>query len=206
MVRLLSALPSIQNSSVELYSADLVSDAAANRDGLFDNGSALTNTATSIPTGHKIKGASVGAMCPTCNAHAELLSKLATLHGDAANKLEQLCRTLEPKDTVSSIPTEQQFQARLNAQRLELEAQFDKKASIVACRMLASTGISLHKIPDADTCLTSGDTILDRLQAIKDPVEQGAFYQKNKVAIQTAFQRQAAKNIDAENRAKATEV
>lgn len=186
---------------VELYSADLVSDAAANRDGLFDATPTLTNTATVVPAGHKIKGKSVGAICPTCSAHEGLLSKLAVLHKDAANRLELLCSSLEH---ISSAPAEQQFQARLNAQRLELQKGLEKKASVMACRMLSATGVKLSKIPDADTCMSSGDSILDRLHAIQDPTEKGAFYQKNKVAIQAAFQRATAKNVQLENQAKGT--
>jgi len=115
-----------------IYSADIVDAPAANPQGLFDASPTLTNTATVVPTGHKVKDKSVGTICPTCNAHEELLSKLATLHSDAANRLEQLCSSLEPKDNVSSVPTEQQFQARLNAQKLELEKGLEAKASIMA--------------------------------------------------------------------------
>jgi hypothetical protein len=192
---------------VELYSADLVSDAAANCDGLFDSSATLTNTATVIPAGVKPKTRTINVVCPNCEQHLETFSKLAKLHNSAADKLSDYIDSLAQKDNVSSsIPTEAEFQRRLEAQKLELEKNFAKQASIVACRMLASTGISLSKIPDADTCMNSGDSVLDRLQAIKDPTEQGRFYQANKAAIQAAYQRQAAKNIDTENRVKATEI
>ena len=189
-----------------IYSADIVDAPAANPQGLFDTTPTLTNTATVVPTGHKIKDKSVGVVCPTCNAHEELLSKLATLHSDAAKRLGLLCSVFESKANISSVPTEQQFQARLNAQRLELEKGLDAKASVMASRMLASTGVRLSKIPDADTCMNTGDTILARLESISDPTEKGRFFQANKAAIRTAYQQQASKNIDLENRVKATNV
>jgi hypothetical protein len=191
---------------LEIYSADWVDAPASNPSGLFDASPTLTNASTSIPTGVKPKTRTVSVVCPNCEAYMETFSKLATLHSSAADRLESLCSVLEPKDNISSVPTDQQFQARLNEQRLELEANLDKRASVMASRMLASTGIKLSKIPDADTCLNTSDTILARLESISDPTEKGRFFQANKAAIRTAYQRQASKNIDLENRVKATEV
>jgi hypothetical protein len=162
---------------VEIYSCDIVDAPASNPDGLFDSSPTLTNTATSIPTGVKPKTRTVTVVCPNCEAHMETFAKLATLHSDAANKLGQLCSVFESKDTVSSVPTEQQFQARLNAQRIELEKELDKKASIMASRMLSATGIKLWRIPDADTAMAGCGSILVQLESITDETEKGLFYQ-----------------------------
>jgi hypothetical protein len=185
-----------------IYSADIVDAPAANPKGLFDSTPTLTNTATVVPAGHKIKGKSVGAVCPQCEATTQFLSKLVTLHDNAANKLESLCSVFEQKPNVSSVPTEEQFQSRLNAQRLELEKGLEQKASVMACRMLASTAVKLSRIPDADTAMAGSGSILFQLESIKDETEKGLFYQRNKKEIQAAFNRAAAKNVQFGNQAR----
>jgi hypothetical protein len=205
----------------EIYSADIVDAPAANKDGLFDSspvvGGPLANTSTAIPTGVKPKTRTINvrpprnaskcslpAFCPNCEAHMETFSKLATLHDSAANKLSDYVDSLSQKDNVSSISTETQFAARLEAQRIELTEQFEKQASITACRMLAKTGIQLSKIPSADVCLASGSGgILDQMNAIADPTAQGLFYQANKDAVNAAFSKRAAKNVANYNQVRA---
>lgn len=66
-------------------------------------------------------------------------------------------------------------------------------------RMLASTGVKLSRIPDADTCQFSGGDILDRMNAIQDPTQQGLFYQANKDAVNAAFQKRSARKTQLEN-------
>jgi hypothetical protein len=191
-----------------ISSADIVSDPAATK-GLFDVGGAtptFTNTSSvvSVPAGHKPKSGTVSIVCPNCEKTTEFLSKLNDLHVGAANKLQSFVDAAEAqqRDNISSQNTEAQFQARLETQRLELEKGLEAKASVMACRMLSATGVKLSKIPDADTCMNSGYSILERLNAIQDPTEKGAFYQTNKVAIQAAFQRAASKNVQLENQAR----
>jgi hypothetical protein len=188
---------------VEIYSADIVDAPASNPDGLFDvGGLAATNVSTvvpAIPTGHKRKN-TVTVVCPNCEAHMETFSKLATLHKSAADKLSDYIDSLAQKDNVSSVPTEAQFQARLTAQKLELEKSLDAKASVMASRMLASTGVKLSRIPDADTCITAGpDGILAQLDSITNEPEKGLFYQRHKDQINKAFQRLGDRKIQLEN-------
>jgi hypothetical protein len=183
----------------------LVSDPAATT-GLFsaDGGLAGANTASvvpAIPSGHKVKGRTVTINCPTCEANTEFLSRLATFHDNAADRLDSLCASLEPKD--NAIPTEAQFQARLEKQRLELEANLEKRASILAQRMIASTGVKLSRIPDPTVSLASGDGILSQLERIEDATEKGRFYSAHKTQIQNAFQRVAAKNVELGNKLRA---
>ncbi len=184
-----------------ISSADVVSDPAATT-GIFSAPLAGANTATAIPTGVKPKTRTINVVCPNCEKHLETFNKLASLHSSAADKLDALCDSLEPKDNVSSVPTEQQFQARLEAQKIELEKGLEKRASIMAQRLLASTGVRLSKIPDPDVVsfATSGDGILDQLEKITDATEKGRFYQRHKDAIQAAFSRLGAKSIELQNR------
>lgn len=187
---------------VELYSADLVSDAAANKDGLFDSSPTLTNTATVVPTGVKPKTRTISVVCPNCESTKEFLSKLNDLHVGAANKLQSFVDAAEAqqRDNISSQNTEAEFAARLETQKLELERSLEAKASVMACRMLASTGVKLSRIPDSDVCLSSsGDGILAQLDGITDPVEKGKFYRRNEKDIKIAFQHAADKKTQLEN-------
>jgi hypothetical protein len=193
---------------VEIYSCDIVDAPASNSDGLFDDGGlAATNVSTvvpaQIPTGHKRKNR-VTISCPNCEAHLETFSKLAVLHSDAADKLDAYINSLEvaQRDNISSH-TEAEFERRVEAQKIELQKELDKKASIMASRMLSATGIKLSRIPDADTAMAGSGSILIQLESITDETEKGLFYQKNKAAIQAAFQRAGAKNVQLENQARA---
>ena len=105
----------------------------------------------------------------------------------------------QQRDNISSQNTEAEFAACLDAQRLELEKGLEKKASVMACRMLASTGVSLSKIPDADTAMAGSGSILVQLESITDETEKGLFYQRNKKEIQAAFNRLVAKKTQLEN-------
>ena len=177
--------------------AAIVSDPAATS-GLFsDGGLAATNVSTVVPaqvvpSGHKRKGA-VQIQCPQCAETTQFLSRLAAFHDNAADRLDKLCESLEPKDNVSSVPTEQQFQARLEAQRVELTEKFEKQANVLACRLLAKTGIKLSRLPEPQP--TEGVGILAALDGITDDTERSRFYQKNKSAIQAAFTRLGAVSL-----------
>jgi transcription elongation factor Elf1 len=189
---------------VGIFSADIVDSPASNPQGLFsDTTPALTNTATSIPTGVKAKTRTITVVCPNCEKHLETFSKLAVIHADAADKFEDYLNSVQvaQRDNISSQNTEAQFQARLAEQKLELEKSLDAKASIMASRMLSATGIKLSRIPDADTCNidSSGDGILNQLDRITDPTEKGKFYRRNEKDIKIAFQHQADKKTQLEN-------
>ena len=64
------------------------------------------------------------------------------------------------------------------AQRVELTEKFEKQASVLACRLLAKTGIKLSRLPEPQP--TEGVGILATLDSITDPTEKGRFYQQNK--------------------------
>jgi hypothetical protein len=180
----------------------LVSDPAATN-GLFSvTPLAGTNTATVIPSGVKPKR-TITVSCPGCEAHLATFQKLATLHSSAADKLDSLVDSLTQRDNVSSI-SEAQFQARFEKQRLELEANLEKRASVLACRLLGKSGIKLSRIPDPDcTGMGSGDNVLAQLDRITDPNEKARFFRAHEPAIKSAFSRLGAKSIEMQNRLQA---
>lgn len=78
------------------------------------------------------------------------------------------------------------------------------RASVLAQRMLARTGVRLSRIPSSDVSFaTSGDGILAQLERITDATEKGRFYERNKDSIKAAFQRVAARNVELGNKLKA---
>jgi hypothetical protein len=189
--------------------AAIVADPAATT-GLFSEGglvasnvSTVVPAAQVVPTGHKRKGQSVPT-CATCNEHEQLLSKLADLHKMAADKLDAMvnAQDLAERDNISSKAAEAEFSARLEKQRIELEASFEKRVSIAAQRQLAATGVRLSRIPDADTAFASGD-ILAQLERITEPSEKTRFFNLNKDKIVAAYNRIAARKVELENKLKA---
>lgn len=99
----------------------------------------------------------------------------------------------------------QNFKKSFEKQKLELEANLEKRASVMACRLLASTtGVKLSRIPDSDTCFaSSGDGILAQLERITEPTAKGKFYAAHKAEIQSAFNQIAARRVELENKLKA---
>lgn len=193
----------------EISGCALVSSPAANPGGIFDatGGLVASNVSTVVPaqvvpSGHKRKGQSVPT-CATCNEHEQLLSKLADLHNMAADKLDAMvnAQDLAERDNISSKATEAEFSARLEKQRLELEASFERRVSIAAQRQLAATGVRLSKIPDADTAFATGD-ILSQLDRISEPSEKTRFFNLNKDKIVAAYNRIAARKVELENKLK----
>jgi hypothetical protein len=188
--------------------AAIVADPAATT-GLFSEGGLTAPNVSTVvpaqvvPSGHKRKGQSVPT-CETCNEHEQLLSKLADLHNMAADKLDAMvnAQDVAERDRVSSANTEAEFEKRFAAERLELEANLERKASLMACKMLGATEISLKKIFCADTAFATGD-ILSQLDRITEPSEKTRFFTQNKDKIVAAYNRVAARKVELENRLKA---
>jgi hypothetical protein len=171
---------------VEIYSCDLVDSPAANAGGLF-------STKMSETTANPEKTAAATEEPSLESRMAALEATLAsfTTKLDALASLAALPTQLSAIETVvngfSRLVEEQKeaFEKRVTTQAAEFTSQL-KDANVLAARKLAATGIPAGKAPPAE----GGEKILDFQSAmieLKDPLEQLAFYHKNKAKIQAQF-------------------
>ena len=174
---------------IEIYSCDLVDSPAANAGGLFSTTMSETTTNPEKTAAAKDEPTTLESRMAALEAAlASFTAKMADLSGLAALPV-QLTAIETVVNGFSKVVEEQKeaFEKRLSTQAAEFTAQL-RDANVLASRKLAATGVPAGKAPPAE----GGEKIVDFQAAmieLKDPLEQLAFYHKNKAKIQAQFSR-----------------
>ena len=173
---------------LEIYSCDLVDSPAANAGGLFSTTTKMSEDIKNpeTPAASKEEAPTIESRMSAIEATlASLTSRLAEL-SVVSSQLSAI-ETVANGFVKSLEEQKEAFETKLTTQATEFTSQL-KDANVLASRKLAATGVPAGKAPAAE----NGEKIIDfqsTLMAMKDPMEQLAFYHRHKEKIHSQFER-----------------